>query len=786
MNTTLLTKTIRDLRAAWAQSLALTFIFTLGIISYISLISSFRDLSTSYDYTYDTLAFADVTFAVNQAPATAVDTIAAIDGVTAATGRLIRDTGYQLPDEPIRSRLIGLPTTAQPAVNKIAIQDGRYFQTDDDRVAIVDSHFATAHNIHVGDTVTPIINGQVVELAVIGLATSPEYLIVSPGPQDIFPSARTFAVLFLPLPTVQELTNLPATINNIAILTDPAAHQPSIINRAQAKLTPFTLESTTLQANQTSNNLLRQDLEGYEEMANSMPGLILVVAAISVYIMLGRMVRAQQPQIGLMKSLGYGQTAVLLHYLAFALAIGLLGLIAGVIFGIPLASSIVNAYATELGIPFVNTNFYPELILQSIALTLIIAALAGLGPAYRSSRLEPALAMRLDPSVALVQGRLSLIERLLPLPLELRLPLRNIFRMRRRSLTTALGIIFSFVLVLMVWGMYDSVDYLFTHNFEEIERWDATAVFSTPQMTSSLDDIRAWDDVIAAEPLIQAPATFTLNGTKEDLLLTALPPQQQMHILQLPAETSPTTALGQNQIILTAAFADQHNLSPGDIIPLDTPLGQADFTFSTTTDELITSMAYISLDDAQALAPIPLEFYTSLYLQIEDGSHSRIKQQLYRQPGVASVTIKDEMLGDMLEMMNLFYAFMGIMLFFSLGMAFALLFNTTTVNVLERQRELATMRSIGTDNRQIAWQITLENSLLWLLSLPFGIWAGTWVAAQMVDIASSELFKFDIIVAPTSYLYTSIGILLTIIIAAYPAIRRTNRLNLASATKVLT
>ena len=95
------------------------------------------------------------------------------------------------------------------------------------------------------------------------------------------------------------------------------------------------------------------------------------------------------------------------------------------------------------------------------------------------------------------------------------------------------------------------------------------------------------------------------------------------------------------------------------------------------------------------------------------------------------------------------------------------------------------MRSVGAANWQIAAQITAENIILWLLSLVPGLLLGYLVALQLGDAFSSELFRFDVVITPTSFALTSLGILLTILLAAWPAIRRVNRLNLAEATKVL-
>lgn len=782
---TLLRKTLRDLRASWAQTMALSMIIVVGITTFVASIGAYRDLRTSYHETYDRLHFADVTFRVQAAPATVVDTIARIPGVTAAGGRLIVDTGFELPDgEPIRSRLIGMPPGARPTVNDILVLEGRYLQPEDRAVAVVESHFADYYNIHPGDTVTPMFGGEKRSLKVVGVAVSPEYLVVTPSRQEFLPSARTFAVLFVPLPWLQDLVGAADTINDIGILVDPAADRDAVIARARDVLQPYTVVSVTPQEKQPSNEALHLDLEGFREIAYMMPGLILIVAALSVYIMLSRLVRSQQGQIGVMKAVGYANRAVLFHYLAFGLLIGLLGTLFGVVLGLPLQRLITGVYTGELGIPIVKTRFYPDIVLTSLLASLIIVVVGSVGPARGAAAMPPAQAMRVDPATALARGRRLFFERWLPLPTWLRLALRNVFRIRRRSFGTWLGIVFAFVLVLASWGLVDSMDVLLKRMFHEVERWDLQAAFTQPQTDATLKVIREWEGVRAAEPAIQVPAQLQANGVEQDILLTALEPNSTMHVLQV--KENPADLLDEGQLVTTPAIAQKLGLAVGDTVEVKTPFGTRTYTVRAVTDEAFASVAYISLDDVQRGLGLPARVFNVVYLRVDPTQADQVKKALYALPGVYSVQHKAGMEKDWRTLMAIYYAMMGILMLFAVVMAVAVLFNTMTVNVLERQRELATMRALGTSNGRIAALILVEATIVWVLALVPGLLLGTWTTQGMASTFSTDLFYFKAIILERSYVITAVGILLVALIAAWPSIRHVSRLNLAEATKMIT
>jgi putative ABC transport system permease protein len=791
MNAILL-KTLRDLRASLAQSTALVVVVMLGVASFVASVAAFRDLATSYQSTYDRLHLADVTFSVTAAPESAADDLRRLDGVRTVEARLVVDTGLEHPgadgatQEPIRARLIGVPPASHPAVDDILLLRGDYFSAGQTDTLIMESHFAEYYHLNPGDTVTPILGGRPVPLRAVGVAASPEYLVVSPSKQEIFPSVRSFGVFFMPQSELQQRLGLEGTVNNFAVLLAPGADPAAVVRAAQEVLSPYGLLETTLQKDQPSNAALNADLEGFREMAYLMPIVILLVAAVSVYVMLGRQVRAQAPQIGLMKAIGYTNTAVLWHYLLSALVIGVLGAGLGVILGLPLGYLITKSYTQALGIPIAAARFYPELPVEGVLISLLATMLAAIGPARGALRQSPAQAMRLDPAVAQVKGRVSVLERLLPLPLWLRLPLRNVLRVPRRSLTTALGIVFAYVLFLMVWGMVDSMNYFFRNNYTEVERWDLAAVFDAPQSPDVLDEIRGWEGVKKAEPLAQIPATLKAGAHSEDVLLTAVEPDQTLHGFRFPAGVSAESALGGGRLVLSRGLLEKIGLHEGDQVTLDTPFGLQDFTLGPPSDELMNTIVYLSLDELQKRAGTPVPPVNAYYLTVDSAQAAPIKIDLYHLPGAVSVQRKTDMVADLQSYMVLFYAFMGVMVIFALLMAFALLFNAMTVGVLERKREFATMRSLGTGRRWIALLLSGESLILWLFTLVPGLLSGYLMALGMGSAFSTDLFTFTIVIAPVTYVAAAAGILLTMLLAALPAVRRVNRLNLAEATKVLT
>jgi putative ABC transport system permease protein len=182
-----------------------------------------------------------------------------------------------------------------------------------------------------------------------------------------------------------------------------------------------------------------------------------------------------------------------------------------------------------------------------------------------------------------------------------------------------------------------------------------------------------------------------------------------------------------------------------------------------------------------------LQGTNGLLLQVDAGQQAEVRKNLYQLPGVASVDLKGTIVAGWKSLMGLYYVMMGAFLAFALMIAGAVIFNTMTVNVLERQREIATMRALGQNRGRLNGMITLENVLIGLLSLLPGLAVGSLATYYLFQaFGSSDFFSLPFYIAPQTYLIVSALIFATALLSQAPAVRRVNRMDLAEATKVMT
>ena len=135
------------------------------------------------------------------------------------------------------------------------------------------------------------------------------------------------------------------------------------------------------------------------------------------------------------------------------------------------------------------------------------------------------------------------------------------------------------------------------------------------------------------------------------------------------------------------------------------------------------------------------------------------------------------------DFLGFFYAFVGIMLVFGGVMAFALIFNTISVNVAEREGEYATMRANGLSQRKLASLITGENLLLTALGIIPGLIIGYAVAALFMQSYSSDMFTFTLDMNTSTLIFSSLAMLIVALLSVVPAIRTIRRLDIAQGVR---
>jgi len=381
------------------------------------------------------------------------------------------------------------------------------------------------------------------------------------------------------------------------------------------------------------------------------------------------------------------------------------------------------------------------------------------------------------------------MERVIPplgrLPARWKMVVRGITRSRRRSLSTALGVVFAATLVLTSWGMIDTTQLLLARQFDEVQKQDAQVFLAPEAATATVTDVRDVDGVAAIEPAADQTATVRSAAGSYQTSLVAFERDTAMH--GFSRVSGGPGGLPADGVLLGAALEKRLDIAVGDMVEIDLPaLGTSvEQRVAGFVDEPLGTFAYLALSElARSLGRPESEVANSLMVKFASSAdQGEVRDRVSRVTGVAAVVDSRALERAADRYMGLFYAFVGLMVALGAVMAFALIFTTMSANVSERVTELASLRATGMRRRTLARLITGENMLLTALGIVPGLIIGYYAARLFMATFSSDLFSFDLTMRWTTPVFVAVALLVAAFVSQWPVLRAVDRVDVAKVVR---
>jgi putative ABC transport system permease protein len=208
------------------------------------------------------------------------------------------------------------------------------------------------------------------------------------------------------------------------------------------------------------------------------------------------------------------------------------------------------------------------------------------------------------------------------------------------------------------------------------------------------------------------------------------------------------SAIGHDVVLVSEAFAIKAGTHAGDSIELETPHGPWRFRIGGVYYDYTTDRGVIAMDHRTfarhygALRPTSL----SIYL-VPGASLGAVRDDLLRRLGDrhrvfihTNRTLRAEVLRIFDSTFAITYALEGIAIFVAiLGVS-----GTLITLILERRRELRTLRRVGADRRQVRRMVVIEAAVIGLVSQALGALAGIGLALILVFVVNLQSFGWTI------------------------------------------
>jgi len=753
MLTSLDLKLFRDLGRMKGQIVAVSLVMACGLAMMIMTRSILLTLESTRDAYYQRYRLADVFASLKRAPKSLADRIAEIPGVAAVEARVVVDATLDLADmtEPATAHLVSLPEGRTQTLNQVFIRQGRLPLADERRQAVVSESFALANKLQIGDSLVAVINGHRDTIIICGIGLSPEFVFEA-RPGQTLPDNKRYGVFWMNYQAIAVPYNLDGAFNDLCVDIAPGAQAEPVMAEMDRLLLEYGAQGSYTRQEHNSARRLDDELRVVRALSVAYPVVFLSVAAFMVNAVLARLVRLQREQIAQLKALGYSSWQVGRHYLNYALVIVVLGTLAGGVVGRWMGGGLLSIYDLFFRFPALIFRMDYSAVGVALLVSTVAALLGVITVVWMAVKLPPAEAMRPEPPADFkpsVLERMGLTRGSGP---ALRMALRNIERRPVQALLTVFGLALATGLMVLPGSMADSIDYLLTYQWNDVQRQDVVVFLAEPGSAEALHDLEQLPSVQRAEPVRAVQARIHYGHHSRKLAVTGMPRSADLNRL-LDAQRR-RIVLPEEGIVMSAQLGKILEARIGDVVQVEALEGRR-ATVGVPISGFIEDFSGVNaFMDIQALHRLMLEGDTvsGAYLTVDQARWADFMRELKATPRVAVTLVKNDMLesfrsttGQSIGILRKLYLVLAIVV------AFGVVYNSARIALSERSRDLATLRVIGFTQREVAGVLLGELLLLIGTALPVGLLFGRGLATLIITKVSTETVRLPLVISLHTY-----------------------------------
>lgn len=487
------------------------------------------------------------------------------------------------------------------------------------------------------------------------------------------------------------------------------------------------------------------------------------------------MVEEERTQIGILKALGYSKKSIAGKYLLYALLATLGGSLFGALVGLKvLPTVIITAYKILYhNIPEVITPFNTYYAALATILAVFCVGLATFLSCFKELSAKPAQLMR---PAAPKNGKRVILERFPriwgKLNFTWKATIRNLLRYKKRFFMTIFGIGGCMALLLVGFGIKDSIFVIYTRQFDEIMLYDASVSYDRKageeQVTALATTLSDSASVTASMSVRESMVEISHNGKEESIsmIVPEATGKIEDYIVFRDRNRHTAHSLNDDGIILTEQIAKRLGVKVGDYINIKEGKRQAEVSISAITENYMRHYVYMSPALYKNLFGVASQNNEYLILMpgVNESQEQQIGNALLKLPattGIFYVSYFRNLLDNILVSLNIV---VWVLIISAGALAFVVLYNLNNININERRRELATIKVLGFYNNELAAYVYRENIILTLIGSLVGIIFGIVLHRYVITTVEIDLVMFGRNIDFSSFLYS---IFLTFLFSAF-------------------
>ncbi len=527
-----------------------------------------------------------------------------------------------------------------------------------------------------------------------------------------------------------------------------------------------------------------QSVKNIEILSNIFPIFFFLISSLICLTTLTRLIEEDRVTIGTYKALGYSKTAIVSKYVAYSLSACITGTVLGIAVAVFLFPYAINsAYSVMYSLPALIYRYPFGYSVLSLVITLGCTAVVTAIALYRELLTNPAVLMRPKAPVA---GKRILLEKLTViwsgLSFTAKVTARNLFRNKQRFIMTLFGIAGCTALLIASLGMYNSISAILTKQYGDnaVSKYDFQIVFTEAQSDTShsYEYNKASSDGRIGSLMLTSMKAMTAGSERSNkelevyTFVPAKPAQLSEYITLKSRLTGEKFELDDSGAIITEKLATDTKTSVGDTITITDGDGKTyTVTVSAIAENYTFHYVFMTAKTYKAATGKAPEYYyaignlSSAYDTVDDetltNTKGLISTDLMKTQGITAIAFTSDTTESISQITDALSIVIIVFFVSALILAFIVLYNLSNINIIERTREIATLKVLGFYDNEVSSYIYRENIFVSLFGMALGIILGKLLHLLLISFTAIDTVMYGQNIAWYSYV---IAILITCLI----------------------
>ena len=494
----------------------------------------------------------------------------------------------------------------------------------------------------------------------------------------------------------------------------------------------------------------REDNSGYttflesatkiDSIAAVFPLFFIAVAFLMCLNTMTRMIEEERTEIGIFTSLGISNFQIIFSYIFYVLIATIIGLLIGLSIGYTVVPHVLyNVYTQAYVIPGLKTYVNIPICISIIEVCVITMSLVTFIAVTAKFKNSPANLLR---PASPKSGRKVLLEKInflwKRISFSWKVTIRNLFRYKKRIIMTLIGISGCTALLLTGFGIKDSISEIVEIQYGEIETYDALAVLDNPvtEESSEINEFLSQNSISNPLYAYMETLTFAANSKNIDVYSLAFATNSIDKYFNLKDLDGNNLELNDEGAIITEKIAKILNVNIGDTITLR----------DNNNEIYVIKISGISKNYINNYVYMNTNYYNLVFGDISYntiianiGNHGDVLMNSNYFSNIQYTEDSMSMLQDIFDSMNnIVFLIIG----FSSVLAITVLYNLTTINISERVREIATLKVLGFNDKEISMYVYRETIILTIFGIIIGLLLGIGLNAFVLTVAETDEIIF--------------------------------------------